>query len=201
MKYSAAKYHPSILSRIVVLYAQFHSSTEIREKIKAEFGVEVSNGYVKSYVLRPGTAVHTKMLSLREQYCKDVMSVSVSQKVVRLRELEKIIAHNRGKTDRDSVNAVLRALAEARAEVEGSKVIQLFQFNKYEGVTDDQLRTKRIDIVRQLARAEGLDLPISAFARVGADRRGVADPAEQVQAEVLHSESDSVLLSPVEGAD
>ena len=201
MKYTAAKYHPTILNRLVVLYSQFTPIAEIHEKLEKEFGVEVPYGYIKHYVLRPGTAVHTKMLAFREKYCKSVMEVSIAQKVVRLREIEKLITANSGKTDRDSVNAVLRALAEARAEVEGSKVIQFFQFNKYEGITDEDLRARKLRIIGDLAKAEGLDLPISALAGSRTDRRGVGAQAEQVQAEILHAESDPVLLSSSEDSN
>lgn len=201
MKYIASKYHPTILNRLVVLYAQFNPVAEIHGKIEKEFGVKIPHGYIKSYVLRPGTAVHTKMLAFREKYCKSVMDVSIAQKVVRLREIEKIIIANSGKTDRDSVNAVLRAITEARAEVEGSKVIQFFQFNKYEGITDDELRSRKLRIIGDLAKAEGLDLPISALAGSRADRRGVGSQAEQVQTEILQSESDPILFPPEQESD
>ena len=201
MSYTASKYHPAILERLVVLYAQFSPVSEIHSKLEKEFGVKIPFGYIKSYVLRPGTAVHTKMISLREKYCKSVMEVSVAQKVVRLREIEKIIAANSGKTDRDSVNAVLRALAEARAEVEGSKVIQFFQFNKYEGITDADLRARKLRIIGDLAKAEGLELPVGALAGSRADRRGVGAAASEVQAEILHSEPDSILLPPEQESD
>lgn len=73
MKFAASKYHPGILNRLLVLYAQFTPAKEISSTLKAEFGVEVPIGYIKSYVLRPGTAVNTKMLALRETDRKSVV--------------------------------------------------------------------------------------------------------------------------------
>lgn len=82
--------------RMVILFAQFHTVSQVQKAITAEFGVELDRRTVQGYDLngphpRVGARLRTLFESVRSEWIGEAARVGISHQTHRLRILERLI--------------------------------------------------------------------------------------------------------------
>ena len=130
---------------IVALWASGLTPSEVQERAKEEFNIEVS----KSQVFKYSKAEKWQKLinKIRNESMADIASVAGSHKKVRLSRAEKIYEKS---MDKKKYKEALAATEHQRKEMEGGGDFNL-TMNQFNVLNDDELEAKKLEVMERIA--------------------------------------------------